>query len=65
MESGVLLAREPRLAYSPAEAAALIGCSRGFVYSLMEAGILRSVRVGGRRLIPKSALGELVEGEPK
>jgi excisionase family DNA binding protein len=47
-----------RIAYSPEEARRLLGCSRGFVYSLMDMGQLRSVKLGGRRFIPAAAIAE-------
>lgn len=51
-----------RIGYSPEDAAKLVGISRGAVYNLMNAGKLRSVKLGRRRIIPASALRELIEG---
>jgi excisionase family DNA binding protein len=51
----------PRAAYSPDETAALLGCSRGFVYQLMKHGKLRSLKVSGRRLIPANAVSEMLD----
>jgi excisionase family DNA binding protein len=48
------------LAYSPQEAADALGCSRGFIYSLMDAGQLHSIKLGGRRLIPASVISEML-----
>jgi excisionase family DNA binding protein len=46
------------------EAAVLYGLSRSTIYVLMDAGKLRSVKIGGRRLIPRDALEALLsEGE--
>lgn len=53
----------PRLAVSPAEAAASLGMSRAAIYRAMSDGLLRSVKCNGRRLIPLSAIYELL-GEP-
>ena len=44
----------------PAEAAALLGVCRDTVYVLMRAGRLRSVKVGRARLIPVTAIEELL-----
>lgn len=38
------------------------GLSRSTAYELMARGKLRSVRVGGRRLIPADAAEELLKG---
>jgi excisionase family DNA binding protein len=50
-----------RACFSAGEAAALAGLSVSFLYILMERGALRSVKLGGRRLIPRDALVELVK----
>lgn len=50
-----------RLAHSPAEAAAQLGVSRQFIYTLIRQGRLRTVTLGTRRLIPHSVLLELLE----
>ena len=42
-------------------AATWLGVGRSTVYKLLNEGRLRSVRVGGRRLIPSSALADFVE----
>ena len=47
----------PRLSLSVPEAAAATGLSKSTLYNLMEAGELRFVKVGARRLI---AMAELV-----
>jgi excisionase family DNA binding protein len=51
-----------RLALSPAEFAAAVGCSRQHVANMIARGELRSVKLGGRRLIPVAALDELLNG---
>ena len=48
-----------RLFVSPQEAADLIGSSRGFVYTLLKKGLLRSFRLEGRRMIPTSEIDRL------
>jgi excisionase family DNA binding protein len=45
-----------RLAYSPDEAAELLGISRELVHDLLRAGQLGSVKAGRRRLIGKQHL---------
>lgn len=49
-----------RLAYSPAEAAALLGCARSSIYQSLRRGDVRSVLLGGRRLIPAAELTRLL-----
>ena len=44
--------------YRVSETMALTGFGRTFLYSQMEAGALRSVKAGGGRRIPESALAE-------
>lgn len=53
----------PKLCYSVKEACTVTPWGRSTLYQLMASGRLRSVRVGGRRLIPADALRALVEGE--
>ncbi len=48
----------------PQAAARLGGIARSSVYQLMAAGELRSIKVGRRRLIPSSAITDLVERPP-
>jgi excisionase family DNA binding protein len=46
------------------EAATLYGISRSTIYKIMAAGTLRTVKIGGRRLIPRDALEALIsEGQ--
>jgi excisionase family DNA binding protein len=49
-----------RLAYSPGEAARLIGVGRTFVYEQFETGALRSVKVGRRRLVTRKAIEDFL-----
>ena len=55
-----------RLAYSPLEAAALLGVSAASVNRWLAAGMVPSIRLGTRRLISRRALTTLLEGgDPK
>ncbi|KEF98362.1 hypothetical protein K883_01365 [Mycobacterium sp. TKK-01-0059] len=47
--------------YTPDQAARLLGCGRTKVYGFMRSGALRSVKLGGSRRIPRSALDEFIE----
>ena len=48
-----------RLFVSPQEAADLIGTSRGYVYSLLTKGHLKSLKLEGRRMIPTTEIDRL------
>ncbi len=50
-----------RLAYSPAEAAVVLGLSRPMVYQLMRRADFPSFKVGARTLIPAEGLREWVQ----
>ncbi len=50
-----------RLFVSPQEAADLIGSSRGYVYSLLNKGHLKSLKLEGRRMIPASEIDRLTQ----
>jgi excisionase family DNA binding protein len=52
-----------RLAFSPDEAAELLGISRELVHDLLRTGQLGSVKAGRRRLIGKHHLEEFLAGE--
>jgi len=52
-----------RLAYSPDEAAELLGISRELVHDLLRTGQLGSVKAGRRRLIGKHHLEEFLARE--
>jgi excisionase family DNA binding protein len=52
-----------RLAYSPDEAADLLGISRELVHDLLRTGQLGSVKAGRRRLIGKRHLEAFLAGE--
>jgi excisionase family DNA binding protein len=50
----------PRMAYSMAETESLLGLSRSSLYRLIEAGQLRTVLYGRRRLVPARELERLL-----
>lgn len=50
----------PRVAFSPSECAAAIGCDRATVYRLIDAGTLTAARVGGRLYVRTDALIEFL-----
>jgi excisionase family DNA binding protein len=50
-----------RLVYSVGEAARACGLSRATLYRLIASGKLKTVKVGARRLVLRSALDELLE----
>jgi excisionase family DNA binding protein len=52
-----------RLAFSPEEAAELLGISRELIHDLLRTGQLGSVKAGRRRLIGKHHLEEFLAGE--
>lgn len=61
-----IFARNPpaeRLAYSPDEAAELLGISRELIHDLLRTGQLGSVKAGRRRLIGKHHLEQFLVGE--
>lgn len=49
-----------RLAYSPAEAAEVLGVCRATIYNRMQDGTIPSVRIGAARRIPAAALEALL-----
>jgi excisionase family DNA binding protein len=50
----------PVLLLRPEDAASALGIGRTKVYELMRSGALRSVRIGGLRRIPATALADFV-----
>lgn len=48
-----------RYAYSISEAARAISLSRRMLYNLIDTGALRTVKLGRRRLVPRSELERL------
>ncbi|HWG75555.1 MAG TPA: excisionase family DNA-binding protein [Steroidobacteraceae bacterium] len=53
----------PRFAFSVAEASQSSSLSRRKLYELIDAGHLRTVKIGKRRLVPRDALEQLCRGE--
>ena len=51
-----------REAYNQKEAAAILGLGTRTIWTLTKRGELRSIKVGGRMLIPKSAIEEFLDG---
>ena len=51
-----------RRALRIADAAAIYGLSRSTLYVLIARGSLRSIKIGGRRLIPRDAIEALIAG---
>ncbi|MGH9151160.1 MAG: helix-turn-helix domain-containing protein [Acidimicrobiales bacterium] len=49
-----------RLAYSPAEIAHALGCTRQHIQNLIGRGELPSVKLGRKRLIPRHVVDELL-----
>ena len=47
------------------DAAVIYGISRSTIYKLMALGTLRTVKVAGRRLIPRDNLEALIGGSAK
>jgi excisionase family DNA binding protein len=54
---------QPRLAFSPHEAAELLGISRDLVFDLLRTGQLKSVKAGRRRLISRANLDAFLAGD--
>ncbi len=52
---------DERLAMAVEEAAHLLGISRSLAYELCARGELPTIRLGGRLVIPKRALFEMIE----
>ncbi len=48
--------------YSPYEAAAVLRCSRSFIYDLMARGDLTGVKSGRARLIPGTSIAGYLNG---
>ncbi len=53
----------PALSVSVDEAARLLGVGRTTVFTLLDEGTIRSVKVGARRLVPRKALDEFLSGD--
>jgi excisionase family DNA binding protein len=50
-----------RILLTPTEAAEALSLGRTKVYELMAGGVLRSVKIGTARRVPREALDELVK----
>jgi excisionase family DNA binding protein len=53
---------DEKRAFHVKEAARVYGWSRSTLYKMMKEGTLRTVKIGGRRLIPRDALEALLNG---
>jgi excisionase family DNA binding protein len=62
MKTAQTIQTEERRAYSVREFCQAYRVSHSHVYALFKSGRLRSVRVGGKRLIPVEAAAELMNG---
>jgi excisionase family DNA binding protein len=54
---------ETSLVVTVQEAANLLGISRGLAYQLVREGVVPSIRLGRRLVIPRRPLIELVQGD--
>ncbi|MGC8905104.1 helix-turn-helix domain-containing protein [Thermus sp.] len=52
-----------KAAYTPPQAAKLLGIGESYLYRFIHSGRLRAVRVGKRFYIPASELARFLEGE--
>jgi excisionase family DNA binding protein len=52
-----------RIAYSPTEAAKMLGVSRAWMYLRLDDGTIPSVKLAGRRLIRREDLDRILSGE--
>jgi excisionase family DNA binding protein len=55
--------RLPKLAYSIREACEASSLGKTTIYSLIAVGRLRTIRIGGRTIIPAESLHALLAGE--
>jgi excisionase family DNA binding protein len=62
MQTKANISSGERRVYQVMEAVAAYRISKSTIYKLMAAGALKSVKVGGRRLIPVEALEALIGG---
>lgn len=51
-----------RISYSVPAAAEIIGVSPRTIYSYMSSGVLKTIKVGGRRLVRRVDLERLING---
>ena len=59
------ISKGEKRAFHVKDAAAVYGWSRTTIYKMMKDGTLRTVKVAGRRLIPRDALEALIAGASK
>ena len=50
-----------KFAYSVNEAIKILGLGRTTLYKLIASGLLKTVKIGGRRLIPRAAIEALLQ----
>jgi len=62
MSDHIEVPAQERRAFHIKEAAAIYRLSRSTLYKLMGQGKLRTVKVGGRRLLPIDAIEALISG---
>lgn len=53
---------DDRQTYTVAEVAKILGIGRNTAYDACNTGEIRTIRVGGRILIPRAAIDELLTG---
>lgn len=54
------MAADKRLTFKPGELVGVLGIGRNNVYALIHSGRLRSIRIGRKILIPRSAVEEFL-----
>ena len=52
-----------KMAYTPRELRSVLGLGRDKIYTLIQQGRLRSIRVDRRILIPNDAVAEFLKGQ--
>jgi excisionase family DNA binding protein len=57
------LITEPPRCLRVEDAARILNVGRSTVYDLIRSGRLRSIKIGRRRLVPRSALDALIDGD--
>lgn len=55
-------AKQDKLVFSVEEAAKVLGIGRNLAYEGVRAGDIPSIKIGGRTLVPKSALERMLSG---
>jgi hypothetical protein len=50
-----------KLAYSVPEVAAMLGISRASAYTYVRTGVIRSVSLGGRIIVPRRVIDDLMD----